>query len=99
MWQSAQAASMRVYPKEKLCKVSIANDKNWQLKYSDTYKRNWIWQPLLAKFTDVQKEGKREVKLEKPWNALEIGAPAKQYRLRYGARLARKCGMICTPKK
>ncbi len=25
-------------------------------------------------------------------NALGIGAPAKQYRLRYGARLARKCG-------
>ena len=24
--------------------------------------------------------------------ALGIGAPAKQYRLRYGARLARKCG-------
>ena len=35
MWQSAQTASMRVYPKEKLVKVSIANDKNWQKKYSD----------------------------------------------------------------
>ena len=42
MWQSAQTASMRVYPKEKLVKVSIANDKNWQKKCSDTYKRNWI---------------------------------------------------------
>ena len=35
MWQSAQTASMRVYPKEKLVKLSIANDKNWQKKYSD----------------------------------------------------------------
>ena len=101
---SAQAASMRVYPKEKLGKVSIANDKNWQLKYSDTYKRNWrgclislvtaVIEPvemtiytisggfenlnhrklffLDSPFTEVQKEGNREVKLENPWNALGI---------------------------
>ena len=71
MWQSAQTASMRVYPKEKLVKVSIANDKNWQKKSSDAYKRSWIWQSVIAKFTEVQKEGNCEVKLENPWNVLD----------------------------
>ena len=77
MWQRAQTASMRVYPKEKLGKVSIANDKNRQLKYSDAYKRSWIWQSLIAKFTEVQKEGNREVKLDNPWNALGIVGAAR----------------------
>ena len=114
MRRSSHAASMRVYPKKKLGKVSIANDKNWQLKYSDTYKRNWrgclislvtaVIEPvemtiytisggcfapsdenlnhrklffLDSPFTEVQKEGTREVKLENPWNALGIEGAAR----------------------
>ena len=51
MWQSAQTASMRVYPKEKLVKVSIANDKNWQKKCSDAYKRRKAkYSPLQSRY-------------------------------------------------